>query len=139
MRMNFWDLYYNEIAFPNGELEEPLVQVSSLLVIEWKILEYLYYTTPIQCMYDMYIWIKFDLFVSIWEQAPLKPLVRVNLLSKLVGYGDRLINMNLKSGLLTVALLSWRLSCWRLRWFFKINTFKINTHMLYMHKVDVIQ
>ena len=134
MRMNFWDLYYNEIAFPNGELEEPLVQVSSLLVIEWKILEYLYYTTPIQCMYDTYIWIKFDLFVSIWEQAPLEPLVKVNLLSKLVGYGDRLINMNLESGLLTIALLSWRLSCWRLRWFFKINT-----HMLYMHKVDVIQ
>lgn len=106
MRMNFWDLYYNEIAFPNGELEEPLVQVSSLLVIEWKILEYLYYTTPIQCIYDMYIWIKFDLF---------------------------------ESGLLTVALLSWRLSCWRIRWFFKINIFKINTHMLYMHKVDVIQ
>ncbi|GAU48488.1 hypothetical protein TSUD_291730 [Trifolium subterraneum] len=40
----------------------------------------------------------------------LLPLGRVSLLSELAGRGDRLINMNLESGWLTAAPLSWRLS-----------------------------
>ncbi|KAK7298952.1 hypothetical protein VNO77_46274 [Canavalia gladiata] len=42
--------------------------------------------------------------------VPLLPLGRVSLLSELAGRGDRLINMNLESGWLTAAPLSWRLS-----------------------------
>ncbi|KAL0308131.1 UNVERIFIED_CONTAM: NADH-ubiquinone oxidoreductase chain 2 [Sesamum calycinum] len=44
------------------------------------------------------------------EFQPLLPLGRVSLLSELAGRGDQLINMNLESGWLIAASLSWRLS-----------------------------
>ncbi|KAK7297730.1 hypothetical protein VNO77_47728 [Canavalia gladiata] len=44
------------------------------------------------------------------RKSSLLPLGRVSLLSELAGRGDRLINMNLESGWLTAAPLSWRLS-----------------------------
>ncbi|CAN4127020.1 unnamed protein product [Withania somnifera] len=44
------------------------------------------------------------------EFQPLLPLGRVSLLSELAGRGDLLINMNLESGWLIAASLSWRLS-----------------------------
>nr|GEV65044.1 hypothetical protein [Tanacetum cinerariifolium] len=44
------------------------------------------------------------------EFQPLLPLGRVSLLSELAGREDQLINMNLKSGWLIAATLSWRLS-----------------------------
>nr|GEU48285.1 hypothetical protein [Tanacetum cinerariifolium] len=43
---------------------------------------------------------------------PLLPLGRVSLLSELAGREDQLINMNLESGWLIAASLSWRLSGW---------------------------
>ncbi|GKA24801.1 hypothetical protein Tco_0710834 [Tanacetum coccineum] len=44
------------------------------------------------------------------EFHPLLPLGRVSLLSELAGRKDQLINMNLESGSLIAAFLSWRLS-----------------------------
>ncbi|GJS14036.1 hypothetical protein Tco_0408508 [Tanacetum coccineum] len=46
------------------------------------------------------------------EFQPLFPMGRVSLLSELAGREDQLINMNLKSGWLIAASLSWRLSGW---------------------------
>ncbi|KAL3530083.1 hypothetical protein ACH5RR_009405 [Cinchona calisaya] len=46
------------------------------------------------------------------ELQPLLPLGRVSLLSELAGRGDQLINMNLESGWLIAASLSWGLSGW---------------------------